>query len=571
MNNLIKRRWVKFMKKSLGKRLISLAMVLMIISLMLTGCSKTDKTSETEPTKAAEANTATDANTATEENGSETETVAADPFGKMEPAVDVTSMMLEDNIRNVPEGMTMEDNPWIDLFKEYGINIEYAISGSQDDLNTKLNLAISSGDLPDVIQVNAEQFQELSEAGYLTDLTDSYNQYASDDLKAMLNQDGGIMAKNGIVDGKLLGIVQPQGYEDFCGVVSIRTDWLKECGLEAPNTMDDLWNIAKTFKEKNMGGTCTIGIGMTKNVMDLLTPSIGLLNGYHAYSGIWLNQNDSLVYSSIQPEMKTALGQLANYYKEGLIDPEFGSKDSAKLMEDALSGKSGIVVSHFCAPFDLLNGVKSGQEWGFYKVPSADGKMVKAQASVGFSGALCYTGKNPEVLIKMLNIFTKYVAEDPVTYNDNAVRNFAYPTLTAATSDNNKIHNEYVQYINTGVKPEKVTQGYDSTAEAAEKYRNNKDCDGYTMWGVFGPEGTESIVSYQIENDGYMLNAFTGAPTEAIKQYQSILKTSEEQMITYIILGSKPLDYFDQFVEDWKANGGDTITQEVNDWYQKNK
>jgi putative aldouronate transport system substrate-binding protein len=91
------------------------------------------------------------------------------------------------------------------------------------------------------------------------------------------------------------------------------------------------------------------------------------------------------------------------------------------------------------------------------------------------------------------------------------------------------------------------------------------------MWGVFGPEGTESIVSYQIENDGYMLNAFTGAPTEAIKQYQSILKTSEEQMITYIILGSKPLDYFDQFVEDWKANGGDTITQEVNDWYQKNK
>jgi hypothetical protein len=65
-----------------------------------------------------------------------TETVVADPFGKMEPAVDVTSMMLEDNIRNVPEGMTMEDNPWISLFKEYGINVEYAISGSQDDLNT---------------------------------------------------------------------------------------------------------------------------------------------------------------------------------------------------------------------------------------------------------------------------------------------------------------------------------------------------------------------------------------------------------------------------------------------------
>jgi putative aldouronate transport system substrate-binding protein len=553
------------MKKGVCKRLISLAMMIIMICLLISGCSKSDNTSETNSTKA------TEGNAATEETVSGGETESADPFGKIEPAVDVTSMMLEDNIRNVPEGMTMESNPWIDLFKEYGMNVEYSISGSQDDLNTKLNLAITSGELPDIIQVNAEQFQELSEADYLTDLTDAYNKYASDGLKAMLNQDGGIMAKNGIVDGKLLGIVQPQGYQDFCGVVSIRTDWLKECGLEAPKTMDDLWNIAKTFKEKKMGGTCTIGVGMTKNVMEALTPSIGLLNGYHAYSGIWLNENDSLVYSSIQPGMKNALGQLANYYKEGLIDPEFGSKDSAKLMEDALSGKSGIVVSHFCAPFDLLNGVKNGQEWGYFNVPSADGEIVKAQASVGFSGALCYTGDNPEVLIKMLNIFTKYVAEDPVTYNDNAVRNFAYPTLTAATSDNNKIHNEYVQFINTGVKPEKVTQGYDSTVEAAEKYRNNKDSEGYTMWGVFGPEGTEAIVSYQIENNGYMLNAFTGAPTEAMKQYQSILKTSEEEMITYIILGSKPLDYFDEFVENWKANGGEAMTQEVNEWYQKNK
>ncbi len=559
------------MKKKLGKRLTSLALVLIMISLLVTGCSKTDKTSDTEqPNNASEGNTATEGNTSTEGAG-DTEEEAADPFGKFDTPVTVTSIMLEDNIRNVPEGMTMDNNPWIDIFKEYGINVEYEISGSQDDLNTKINLAISSGDLPDVIQVNAEQFAELGEAGYLTDLTDAYNKYASDELKAMLNQDGGIMAKNGYVDDKLLGIVQPQGYEDFCGVVSIRTDWLKECGLEEPKTMDDLWNIAKTFKEKNMDGTCTIGVGMTKNVMDLLTPSIGLLNGYHAYSGIWLNQNDSLVYSSIQPEMKNALGQLSNYYKEGLIDPEFGSKDSAKLMEDALSGKSGVLVSHFCAPFDLHNGVKNGQEWGYFKVPSADGEMVKAQGSVGFSGALCYTGDTPEVLIKMLNLFTKFVAEDPVTYNDNAVRNFAYPTLTAATSDNNKIHKEYVEFINTGVKPEKVTQGYDSTAEAAEKYRNNQDLDGYTMWAVFGPEGTEAVVSYQIENDGYMINAFTGAPTEAMQQYQAILKAAEEEMITYIILGSKPLEYFDEFVKDWKANGGDIITEEVNEWYQKTK
>lgn len=119
----------------------------------------------------------------------------ADPFGKYEPSIDITTMMLEDNIRNVPENMTMDSNPWIDLFKEYGINVSYKISGSASDLDTKLNMAIATEDLPDIMQVTASQFQELSEAGYLADLTEVFETYASPETKAMYMQDGGIMSK----------------------------------------------------------------------------------------------------------------------------------------------------------------------------------------------------------------------------------------------------------------------------------------------------------------------------------------------------------------------------------------
>lgn len=55
-------------------------------------------------------------------------------------------MMLEDNIRNVPENMTMQSNPWVDLFKEHGMNVTYKISGSAADLDTKLNMAIATDD-----------------------------------------------------------------------------------------------------------------------------------------------------------------------------------------------------------------------------------------------------------------------------------------------------------------------------------------------------------------------------------------------------------------------------------------
>ena len=494
----------------------------------------------------------------------------ADPFGKYEPSIDITTMMLEDNIRNVPENMTMDSNPWIDLFKEYGINVSYKISGSASDLDTKLNMAIATEDLPDIMQVTASQFQELSEAGYLADLTEVFETYASPETKAMYMQDGGIMMQNGYVDGKLVGLALPQGYQDFIPIVSIRSDWLEECGLDAPKTMDELWNIAKTFKEKNVGGNCSIGIGMTKNVLDLLTPTIGLLNGYHAYYNVWIEQDGELVNSTIQPEMKEALAALHDKYEEGLIDPEFGTKENAQLMEDVMAGRCGIVVSHYCAPFDLLNAVADGQKWEFFSVPSADDDPVLAQFSLAFSGALCVSAacEHPEAMIEMLNIFTKYVAEDPQTYNDNAVRNFAYPTITSAISGNNDIHKEYLEFLETGVTPVTTTQGYESTVEAAEKYRLNQDIDGYTMWGVFGPEGTEVQVSKAIENNAYMIDAFTGAPTASMIEYSSVLKTLTEQIVTDIICGVKSVDAFDAFVESWKLNGGDAIAAEVNAWYQ---
>ena len=88
------------------------------------------------------------------------------------------------------------------------------------------------------------------------------------------------------------------------------------------------------------------------------------------------------------------------------------------------------------------------------------------------------------------------------------------------------------------------------------------------MWGVFGPEGTEVQVSKAIETNAYMIDVYTGAPTEAMTQYNATLKTMTEQIITDIIRGVKPVDAFDAFVEDWNANGGDQIAAEVNEWYR---
>lgn len=38
-----------------------------------------------------------------------------------------------------------------------------------------------------------------------------------------------------------------------------------------------------------------------------------------------------------------------------------------------------------------------------------------------------------------------------------------------------------------------------------------------------------------------------------------------------MVMGETPVSDFDKFVEQWKAQGGDEIAKEVNEWYQNNK
>ena len=49
--------------------------------------------------------------------------------------------------------------------------------------------------------------------------------------------------------------------------------------------------------------------------------------------------------------------------------------------------------------------------------------------------------------------------------------------------------------------------------------------------------------------------------------YEGMLATIRDEAYIKIIIGDEELDYFDTFVEEWYAAGGQTITDEVNDWF----
>lgn len=68
--------------------------------------------------------------------------------------------------------------------------------------------------------------------------------------------------------------------------------------------------------------------------------------------------------------------------------------------------------------------------------------------------------------------------------------------------------------------------------------------------------------------DEQLPTMFNAEPTATMKRSWEQLQTMEKQVYTNIIYGNEPIEAFDKFVEDWKAQGGEQITQEVNEWYQ---
>ena len=79
------------------------------------------------------------------------------------------------------------------------------------------------------------------------------------------------------------------------------------------------------------------------------------------------------------------------------------------------------------------------------------------------------------------------------------------------------------------------------------------------------------MLNYYKENSLTQDMMFVGAPTESMTLYMNYLKDLQNETFVKIITGEAPIEAFDTFVENFYANGGDMITEEVNAWYASTK
>lgn len=522
-------------------------------------------------------------------NGAQS-TGVADPLGKYEPAIEITSAIAVGADCIFPEGDDINNNTWTRHYKsDLGIKLTFEWTADTSQYDQKLNLVIASNDMPDYFIAGPEQLKMLSENSQIWDMGPIYERWASEYTKECLEQDP-ISFKSAHVEGKLMSLPVVDNSIASASLLWIRNDWLNNLNLQMPANMDELIEVARAFTTRDPdqnGKDDTLGIGISRELWGPFASLNGFFNSYHSYVGnssFWMmNEDGQIVSGNIQPETRTALLALKRMFDEGLIDKEFGVKDSSKVAEDIASGRIGIQYGAWWNPAWPLNACREkdpNADWVAWNILSSDDKeALEAYSNAVYQYIVVDKNyKNPEAVVKMMNYWWNIMKNPSMENYQNYIFNVSNPASGQV----------YYKYINVlGWEPNGNKDSYQKIQDSLKTgntknltleemefvkqiilYNKGGDTASWIVNAQRGPMGSARCLNAIIDGKG-LCNIFYGVSTTVMAEKMPALTKMQNEVFTNIILGD-PIEKFDKFVEDWKKMGGDEITREVNEWYKKN-
>jgi putative aldouronate transport system substrate-binding protein len=127
---------------------------------------------------------------------------------------------------------------------------------------------------------------------------------------------------------------------------------------------------------------------------------------------------------------------------------------------------------------------------------------------------------------------------------------------------------DILAYIRNGTP---LSFGTDHDNDIASQMVNRYAGNYVTYWGRVDPYSVRSISNHMTQNNMFMRDRYIGPPTESMQLFQGGLDSDFHVTAVNIIVGAEPIEAFDAFVADWHSNGGQAITDEVNEWWRSTR
>ncbi|MNB88713.1 Lipoprotein LipO precursor [compost metagenome] len=223
-------------------------------------------------------------------------------------------------------GDTFTQNQWLkDLETNTNVKIEWEVMSSNDWAEQK-SIMLASGTLPDVVLGN-QSFSDsdiVNNLSYFRPLDEYIDQYMPN-LKAAMEETPDMKKISTFPDGKIYSLPTrlPSRPKSSRQPVINKT-WLEKLGLKVPDTIDELYNVMKAFKEQDPNGNGKADeIPYIEVSNDLISPfGIADLNNNNM-----LVKDGKAVYYPTSEEYKEGLKWENKLYTEGLLDKELFTQD----------------------------------------------------------------------------------------------------------------------------------------------------------------------------------------------------------------------------------------------------
>lgn len=518
-------------------------LVLVFVFSIFSGCTKT----EDDETAQKEAETGDSEISEKEDDEDDEEETEKDDNSTGLPIVDEPITLTYWKPITTVALQIIESHNDSEIYKEMerrtGIKMDF-ISPPAGQETEQFNLMISSGDdLPDIIQHGPEYPGGPDKAiddGVFIDLTDLVDEYAPNFKK--VRESNEVIRKRTLTDkGRIRGFPSTHETPEPCwwGLV-IRKDFMEDIGKDAPETIDEWYDVLVDFKE-------------SLNVkVPLIFPTNGLdwgggfVSAWDIGPNMYVKDGD-IKYGRIEPGFKEYLQTMNKWYKEGLIDQDFATRDQKSIDAMATSGEAGAWLGAWGE--NILNYLtlkKDDSKYDLMGVPYPSlqkGENVKyRQTDPVVNGHFTVITKNceyPEEAIRWLDY--GYSEEGALLYNWG-IEGKTYeivdgkPEFTDFMLDNP----DGIPFFTLAWKW-KLHHGPYLRDWSAQPMEDEAVVQASEAW----TEGAD---------DDYVIPSITQSAEES-EEYSTIMadiETYTEQMILKFIMGVEPIDKFDEYVEQVK-------------------
>ena len=444
-----------------------------------------------------------------------------------------------------------------ELEKITGVKINF-VHPTFDQAQEKFSLMIASGNLTDIVETDWRTYYQggITKAlrdGIIIELDDIIDKSAPNYKKFMEKNPE---TRRGVLTSDGHYCVFPRVYRsdeeskkrmrtNFGGMI-IRKDWLDKCGLELPETIDE-WNTAlHAFKDK-------LGIKHPLCIESGWFKPEGNGNNFNNAYGIgmgWYLNNGKVKFGPSEKGYKEFIAQLNQWYKDGILDPDFDTISTSTTQSQVIEGVTGAFYGFIAGSIgkimnsaELENGfMLAGTQYPVMNKGDEPYFMNSISLVTAPYAAITKNCKNPEVAAKMMDYF--YSEKGAV------LKTYGIEGLTYERVDENSVkYTDEIMHNEKGLTPTEAlalhTRAYSAspgitakTTVTTSKYDTKEQQDAYELYNKYVANGLKTqlpVFEYDIKT------------AEEVAAIEFDINNYVYENVVRFIKGAESMDKFDDF------------------------